>query len=146
MPRPPDSALNDLALVCANEPEIRDLLREGDWVSEVLESVLAAARGDGDLRESLDDLHEVIQHLRKDPRGLQGYPGGQHSARGLDENPGNGQLQGVQPLGVRTSPATGVEFHCPGRRQCPRTWTRVPSQLIPFCTVHGKQLDARETA
>lgn len=145
MPQPPDSALKDLAVVCANESEIREFLRGHDMESDALDPVFAAARGNGDLRESLDDLDEVIKHFRRDPRGLQGYPGGQHSARGLDERPGDGRFQGAHPLGVPEVPTTGVEYHCPGG-QCPRTWKRVPSQLIPECAVHGKQLASRETA
>lgn len=105
--------------VCLHSAEIRALLRElGD--PGPLEDVLAAVRGDADLAEVLDRLHEALQ-AGGDVLGV--YGNADRSA-------------GLRPAGVARPAPVELVFLCPHRR-CSRYRWPEPGDADPVCEFDG---------
>lgn len=122
---------SSLAIVCANVEDIRRRLRgypAGD--DTVLEEVLTAALGEGEMAGPVGELHAVLQALG-DAQGLYAYSdNGRTADRGVHS---------VHPAGVdHECPAEPV-YLCPAGR-CARFWWPQGPVPVPHCAISGDTL------
>ncbi|MFD4604364.1 hypothetical protein ACFWPQ_40905 [Streptomyces sp. NPDC058464] len=123
-----DETAQRLALVCSNVEAIRGRLRNAPAGDDtLLEEVLTAARGGGEIAGPVDVLHAVLQALG-DAQGLYAYS---PQRRPPD--------RGVHPAGTdRKRPAEPV-YVCPDTR-CARFWWPDGPAPVPRCAISGDAL------
>jgi hypothetical protein len=121
-----------LAGACGFEADIRRRLCAGPvGDATVLENVLTAARGGGDLTGPLETLHAVLQAIG-DPDGLDRYTG-----------PSGVGDRGVHAAGVDRGTPNGTVWLCPTRTCLRFTWPSGAAQA-PRCAVTGADLLSSE--
>lgn len=125
----PDEEAQRLAIVCANVEKIRKRLRESRAGSDaVLEELLSAARGGGDVEGAVNVLHAVLQALG-DAQGLYAY----------SENRRPTGRSGVHAAGVHHNHLSEPVFLCPAHR-CSRYWWPQGPAPVPRCEISGDAL------
>ncbi|WP_159064226.1 hypothetical protein [Streptomyces canus] len=124
-----DSTAQKVAIVCANMIDIRRCLSSGPTGDAVLDDLVATARSGGDVTAAVNTLHEVLQAVTSDVKGLHAYGDNGRTDRGPHGGP-------VSAPGLR--PGEPV-FLCPANR-CTRHWWPQGPVPVPRCAISGQVL------
>ncbi|WP_444963068.1 hypothetical protein [Nocardiopsis sp. M1B1] len=116
-----------LGVVCEHARDIRDRLEPVPGGPALVDAVLGAARGGGDVSAELAALQEALVTL--DGRGLAAHADGVRLV-------GSG---GAAVAGTGLPRPASALYGCP-RGGCARTWEPTPAEDVPVCLVSGASL------